>query len=520
MSVSSFLVGGAPFYKLPGRGPGASGYVLGSTGENTVDWVDAASLGSPAYEAYTLDVRRSPNGPLLDPATEVTCFVSITPVLVDGVAQTRVDLYVDYATVEGILDGETQYYLQFRSTIPGPDGSQIDGACVLQSRRVAGGLEVRTLERFSFINQGGGLEFFVMNTQVGVAGAPDESRDFIRPFSVWYLSSEAPPTPPTFPDATQVEKNRQDIAALQGEVAGIEAADGDRDAAILANTEAIAELVLVTDGLAAKQTTQQSEIDALRVDVDFLLAQQPAANKYVFLNGTGGYLNFSGGGGDYLDLTKSWTVAISLEGLPDNPVDNHPISLFGSGQVSITLKRGSPPGAGNWGVYATSNHNLYQTAARWQANAWYAPGSASRVAFTYDHTTKRMAYWLQEVAGGTFARRANILVPDSAIAAQGLGNDFCFGKAWTGEGGALFSGDWWNGGVNNLIAAKEVLTDDDLAEYFQSGQPIDEMALFPKLTTWAKLGEQAYPTLLDEKGTLTGGSLIGGAPSDFKDIGA
>ena len=80
-----------------------------------------------------------------------------------------------------------------------------------------------------------------------------------------------------------------------------------------------------------------------------------------------------------------------------------------------------------------------------------------------------MAYWLQQVAGGTFACPASITVPQSSVDAQVVGDDFCFGKAWTGEGGALFQGDWWNGGVNDLIAAKVVLTDDQISEWMTSG---------------------------------------------------
>ena len=90
--------------------------------------------------------------------------------------------------------------------------------------------------------------------------------------------------------------------------------------------------------------------------------------------------------------------------------------------------------------HVTSNHNLYDTAGRFNSNVWYAPGPSSRILYTYDHVAKRLAYWLQEQAGGTFARRAFILVPDTAIAAQVVGPGFCFGKAWTSPGGDLFTG--------------------------------------------------------------------------------
>ena len=217
--------------------------------------------------------------------------------------------------------------------------------------------------------------------------------------------------------------------------------------AISANIDAIAAIVSDVVDLADKQTTQGIDITANRVDIDYLLAQQPAADYYIFLQGVSAYINFTAGGDDLLDFTKSWSVGISLEGLPDNPVDNFSLALFGSGQASLALKRGAPPGGpGQWPSYNTTAWNLYDTAARFNSNVWYPIGPSSRVLYTYDHTTKRLAYWLQEQAGGTFARRAFILVPDTAIAAQVVGPGFCFGKAWTGPGGDLFTGHFWNGG--------------------------------------------------------------------------
>lgn len=515
MSVSSFIVGGAPFYKLPGDAPGAPGMVLTSTGQNSVGWVSGGAALSAEYVEYTLDANFSPGVPIGEGDT-ATAWVAQTPVFIDGAAKTRVDFYIDDSTITGIVEGETEYYLQFRETIPGPLSGTLSNACTTTSTR--GGTTSTQLTEYLFVDQGGGNEFLRVTCAPGVAGPALQSKDELQAFGLWYLSNDAPPAPPSPPDATQVELNKQAIAALEGEVSSIEAADVDRDDAILANTQAVAGLMTETDLLAEKQTAQQLEINANRSDIDFLLAQQPPANRYIFLNGTGGYLNFSGGGGDYLDFTKSWTVALSLEGLPDNPVDNHPLSCFGSGQVSLTLKRSGAPGSGNWGSFNSSNQNLYQTTGRFNANTWYAPGGASRVMWTFSHTEKRLAYWLQEVAGAAFARRAYIAVPDSAIAAQGLGNDLCFGKAWTGEGGALFQGDWWNGGVNSMICAKEVLTDSDIAELWQSGGEIEDMAVYAKLTSYVKLGEEAYPSIVDVKGTLTGGSLIGGSPADFRDI--
>ena len=111
-------------------------------------------------------------------------------------------------------------------------------------------------------------------------------------------------------------------------------------------------------------------------------------------------------------------------------------------------------------------------------------------------------------------------MPQSAVDAQEVGDDFCFGKAWTGEGGALFQGDWWNGGVNDLIAAKVVLTDDQISEWMTSGGDVPDMAMYSALSTYCKLGEQPFPLLKDELGTLSSGQLIGGQASDFRESSA
>ena len=109
------------------------------------------------------------------------------------------------------------------------------------------------------------------------------------------------------------------------------------ETAIAANIQAIADLA--------------TDVALNRDDIDFLLSQQPNPPKYIYLNGTSAYLNFAAGGGDYLDLTKSWSVGIRLEGLPDNDPDSHPLSCFGSGKVALTLKRESAPLVGNWGGF-------------------------------------------------------------------------------------------------------------------------------------------------------------------------
>ena len=134
------------------------------------------------------------------------------------------------------------------------------------------------------------------------------------------------------------------VDALESAVDAVEGAEQVNTDAISANVDAIAALASDVEDLADKQTLQGTAIAANRADIDYLLAQQPAADHYIYLNGASAYINFTAGGGDLLGLTKSWTVAIRFEGLPNNPVDDFPLITFGSGQVSLTLKRSAPPG--------------------------------------------------------------------------------------------------------------------------------------------------------------------------------
>ena len=77
----------------------------------------------------------------------------------------------------------------------------------------------------------------------------------------------------------------------------------------------------------------------------------------------------------------------------------------------------------------------------------------------------------------------------------------------------------WDGGVNNLIALQGSLGPTDRASYFQSvGEAFDEQTWYPDLTTWAKLGEDPYPTVVDSIGTLSGGTLVNGTEEDFVPI--
>jgi len=246
------------------------------------------------------------------------------------------------------------------------------------------------------------------------------------------------------------------------------------------------------------------------------------SNKYIDLDGVNDYIGFNNSE-NVLDFTQDWTIGVTLVGVTGaNSPKN--MTLFSRGGVHITLKAQS--GSSNWGLYVTSDNNLYNTTNRAQANTWYAPNDFDRILFVYCSTTKRLKYYLGDPSTGTYAMRANLPIPQTMIDTQNIVGGLELGNNWTGVGGANFSGVNWNGGLNNLIGSSIKFTSPFIQEYFQN-QAVDpenpdsfftSAEFYPDLSFYCKLGEDTYPNVTDEKGNLTGGELFNGSPDDFKDI--
>jgi len=245
------------------------------------------------------------------------------------------------------------------------------------------------------------------------------------------------------------------------------------------------------------------------------------SNKYIDLDGVNDYVGFSNAS-NVLDFTQDWTIGITLVGLT-SPTGLENYTLFSRGGVHITLKASIGT---NWGLYVTSNNDLYNGTSRAQANTWYRPTEFSRILFVYDSVSKRLKYYLGDPSTGSYAMRANLSIPQSMINSQNTTGGLKIGDSWTGTGGSYFSGVNWNGGVNNLIGSNLKFTGPFITEYFQnqSSDPDNPMAFFtqaefyPDLAFYCKLGEDAYPNVSDEKGVLLDGELYNGSIDDFKDI--
>ena len=246
------------------------------------------------------------------------------------------------------------------------------------------------------------------------------------------------------------------------------------------------------------------------------------SNKYIDLDGVNDYVGFDNADA-VLDFTQDWTIGITLVGVTaPSGVEN--FTLFSRGGVHITLKANAA--STNWGLYVTSNDDLFNVTSRAQANTWYRPQDFSRILFVYCSTSKRLKYYLGDPSTGDYAMRANLSIPQSMIDSQNITGGLKIGEGWSGTGGSYFSGVNWNGGVNNLIGSGLKFTSPFITEYFQnqSSDPDNPDAFFTQaefyddLSFYCKLGEDTYPDVTDEKGTLTNGELFNGSIDDFKDI--
>ena len=227
-----------------------------------------------------------------------------------------------------------------------------------------------------------------------------------------------------------------------------------------------------------------------------------AANSYIALDGSNDYIEFTGKGAKntgLLDWDADWSIGINLMDF-EVKSDGQYITLFKSGDNAILLRRGGT----NYGLYVTGNNG----ATKIGANTWYAPEAGGKLLFTYDGTTsKRLAYYIGKPDGG-WNQRANYLVNTTNIGGNTPGTEFCIGKP-------VANSLYYHGGLNNLITADEKLAGPIISEYFSIQETYDQGGFYADLSTWAKLGEDPFPTVVDTLGDLTGGELINGNEADF-----
>ena len=191
------------------------------------------------------------------------------------------------------------------------------------------------------------------------------------------------------------------------------------------------------------------------------------------------------------------------------------MTAFSSGGVSLNLKiQGSPTGEGsNWGLYTTSNGDLYHVAARANNNTWSSPADDCRLLWVYTAAEKKLCYYIS-YADGSYSRKANISIPQTYIDEQTPSSQLEFSKAWSGTGGVGFSGTGYQAIMTHWVLSPHAWSDEELVQYFAS--PIEDLPTLPlygKVSSYIVPG--VYPNSTDVKGTLGSGQLIGGEEADF-----
>ena len=293
------------------------------------------------------------------------------------------------------------------------------------------------------------------------------------------------------------------------------AADEDRISALEAKVTSLEDKI---QSLGDNKADKFVALDPLSLDTGvfpnelFQSSPTPASASAINLNGETAYIQFDGRT-DVLDYTKDWSVGCSIQ-TQNMGVEGSNMTAFSSGGVSLNLKvQGAPSISSNWGSYNSSNGDLYSTTGRFNANVWSSPIDACRLLWRYDSNEKKLAYYIS-YEDGSYSRKANITVPQSAIDAQTPGPELAFSKPWSGQGGAAFSGSCYEGVLSHWILSPHAWTEEELVKYFASAiEDLPTLALYDKVSSYIVPG--VYPNLTDLKGTLSNGQLIGGEEADF-----
>jgi len=233
------------------------------------------------------------------------------------------------------------------------------------------------------------------------------------------------------------------------------------------------------------------------------------ASHYIALDGSNDYVEFTDKGADnvgLLDWTKDWSLGINLVDF-EVKADQKFITLFSSGSNAIMLRRGGS----NHGLYITGNNG----ATKIGANTWYAPNPGGKLLFVFYKDFSRLRYYIGNV-DGTYALRASYFVNTTNIGGNTPGSELCVGKRVSNN--AVAESLYYHGGLNNLIVAAEPLEGPLVEEYFQVNNTYDESTFYADLTSWAQFGEDAFPTVTDTKGVMSGGTLVNGQEGDFVEL--
>ena len=193
---------------------------------------------------------------------------------------------------------------------------------------------------------------------------------------------------------------------------------------INSHEERISALEAKVQALDEQKATKLVALDHLSLDEVIFpnqLSQQagptPQSASAINLNGENAYIQFDGRT-HVLDYTKDWSIGCNIQTQGEGTEATN-MTAFSSGGVSLNLEvQGAPHGEGsNWGLYTTSNGDLYHVAARANANTWASPADDCRLLWVYTASEKKLAYYIS-YADGSYSRKANISIPQTYIDEQ------------------------------------------------------------------------------------------------------
>ena len=235
------------------------------------------------------------------------------------------------------------------------------------------------------------------------------------------------------------------------------------------------------------------------------------SNSFIRFDGSNDYVEFTdkgAGNSGLLDWTEDWTIGVTLTEF-DIASDQKFITLFSSGQNAILLRRGGA----NHGLYLTGNDGANKAGI----NTWYTPNAGGKLLFANDGGAGFLKYYIGNV-DGSFALRGVVNIATATLGNNNPGANFCVGKK-VGNNAVAESLNF-HGGMNNLITADEAFANASpmIAEYFGVSETYDQASFYPDLSSWVKMGEDIYPEVTDEKGVMTGGSLVDGTEDDYVEI--
>jgi hypothetical protein len=226
---------------------------------------------------------------------------------------------------------------------------------------------------------------------------------------------------------------------------------------------------------------------------------RPVGNNLIEYHGAN-YTTFDNNG-DIFNFNKSWFLSVGCLTMHATGAFQ---GLFTAGDNSFNWLAGN----GNYGIYLDDREPVTQGGSSRQ-NTWSDP-AMSRVMLNYDHTTKKLEYWLGAMGSNPTLKILDIeQYQGDPVNLYETPTELCLGKGLSGSNNL-------RGELNELIGGTQYLGSSQVQAIY-SGDGKDWSA-FPQITIHAPLGEDTYPSVSVTGNVLSNGQMVGGSADDYKPI--